>query len=161
MGVVHGCALFVPPMVERGTGHVVNVASAAGYLASPQLTAYSATKFAVLGLSEALREELRPHGLGVTAICPGLINTPITMSSRTRGAASDPSRRERVAAMYARRNYGPERVARNILKAVHRDRTVAPISPEAWFGYGLKRISPRLVGWITRKTGELDERRGH
>ena len=83
MGVVHGCNLFVPPMVERGAGgHVVNVSSAAGYLASPPLTAYSSTKFAVLGLSEALREELRPHGIGVTAICPGLINTPITTSSR-------------------------------------------------------------------------------
>jgi NAD(P)-dependent dehydrogenase (short-subunit alcohol dehydrogenase family) len=157
MGVVHGCKLFVPPMVERGAGgHVVNVASAAGYLASPALTAYSSTKFAVLGLSEALREELRPHDIGVTAICPGLINTPITTSSRARGRLADPSRRERVAAMYARRNYGPERVARNILKAVERERTVAPVSPEAWFGYAAKRISPRFVGWLTRRADALD-----
>ena len=158
MGVVHGCSLFVPPMVERGIGgHVVNVSSAAGYLASPPLTAYSSTKFAVLGLSEALREELRPHGIGVTAICPGLINTPITTSSRTRGKAAAPGRQERIAAMYARRNYGPERVARNILKAVDRNRTVAPISPEAWIGYGLKRLSPRLTGWVTRRTAELGD----
>ena len=157
LGVVHGCKLFVPPMVERGTGgHVVNVASAAGYLASPALTAYSSTKYAVLGLSEALREELRPHGIGVTAICPGLINTPITTSSRARGAAADPERRERIAAMYRRRDYGPQRVARNILKAVHRGRTVAPVSPEAWLGYFLKRLSPRLVGRITRRFGGVD-----
>ncbi|HEX6116633.1 MAG TPA: SDR family NAD(P)-dependent oxidoreductase [Solirubrobacterales bacterium] len=159
LGVVHGCKLFVPPMVDRGIGgHVVNVSSAAGYLASPVLTAYSSTKFAVLGLSEALREELRPHGIGVTAICPGLINTPITMSSRTRGASSDPARRERIAAMYRRRNYGPDRVARNILKAVARNRTVAPVSPEAWFGYGLKRLSPRLTGWVARRTADLGDR---
>lgn len=158
LGVVHGCNLFVPPMVERGAGgHVVNVASAAGYLASPVLAAYSTTKFAVLGLSEALREELRPHRIGVTAICPGLINTPITRSSRARGDAADPERRERIAKVYERRNYGPDRVAGNILKAVHRDRTVAPISPEAWFGYGLKRLSPRLTGWVTRRTASLGD----
>jgi NAD(P)-dependent dehydrogenase (short-subunit alcohol dehydrogenase family) len=152
MGVVHGCKFFVPAMVERGTGgHVVNVASAAGYLASPVLTAYSATKFAVLGLSEALSEELRPHGIGVTAICPGLINTPITTSSRARGESADPARREKIAAAYRRRNYGPDRVARNILKAVDRGRVVAPVSPEAWFGYGAKRISPRLVAWLSRR----------
>ena len=78
-GVVHGCHFFVPKMVARGRGgHVVNVASAAGYLASEVLSAYSTTKFAVVGLSEALRDELAPRGIGVTAICPGIINTPIT-----------------------------------------------------------------------------------
>ena len=159
LGVVHGCKLFVPPMVDRGAGgHVVNVSSAAGYLASPVLTAYSATKFAVLGMSEALREELRPHAIGVTAICPGVINTPITTSSRARGASADPGRRERIAAMYRRRNYGPDRVARNILKAVQRERTVAPVSPEAWFGYFLKRLSPRLAGWTTRTASSLGDR---
>ena len=71
LGVVHGCHFFLPAMVERGRGgHVVNLSSMAGYHASPTLNAYSATKFAVLGLSEALREELRPHRIGVTAVCP-------------------------------------------------------------------------------------------
>jgi NAD(P)-dependent dehydrogenase (short-subunit alcohol dehydrogenase family) len=152
MGVVHGCHLFLPPMVERGRGgHVVNLSSAAGFYATPSLVAYSATKFAVLGLSEALREELQPHGIGVTAICPGIINTPITTSSRMRGASAAPGAQERVAEMYRRRNYGPDRVARNILKAVERNRAVAPISPEAWFAYGLTRVSPRLAGWTARR----------
>ena len=62
-GIVHGCHFFVPKMVARGRGgHVVNVASAAGYLASEALSAYSTTKFAVVGLSEALRDELKPRG---------------------------------------------------------------------------------------------------
>ena len=85
MGVVHGCHFFVPRMVERGMGgHVANLSSMAGFHASPALLAYTATKFAVLGLSEALREELRPHGIGVTAICPGIINTPITTNASAR-----------------------------------------------------------------------------
>jgi NAD(P)-dependent dehydrogenase (short-subunit alcohol dehydrogenase family) len=156
MGVVHGCHFFLPPMVERGQGgHVANLSSAAGFYATPSLVAYSATKFAVLGLSESLREELQPHGIGVTAICPGIINTPITSSARLRGAAAEPGARERVVALYRRRNYGPDRVARNILKAVERNRSVAPISPEAWFAYAMKRASPRLAGWTARRMDAL------
>jgi NAD(P)-dependent dehydrogenase (short-subunit alcohol dehydrogenase family) len=158
MGVVHGCHFFVPRMVARGSGgHVANVSSMAGYHASPALAAYSATKFAVLGLSEALREELRPHGIGVTAICPGIINTPITRNARARGAAEDPKMRERVVSLYERRNYGPDRVARNILKAVERNRSVAPIAPEAWLAYAIKRASPRLAGWAARRMAAATE----
>jgi NAD(P)-dependent dehydrogenase (short-subunit alcohol dehydrogenase family) len=158
MGVVHGCHFFVPPMVARGAGgHVANVSSMAGYHASPALAAYSATKFAVLGLSEALREELRPHGIGVTAICPGVINTPITRSARARGAADDPKIRERMVSLYERRNYGPDRVALNILKAVERNRSVAPIAPEAWVAYAIKRVSPRLAGWAARRMASAAE----
>jgi NAD(P)-dependent dehydrogenase (short-subunit alcohol dehydrogenase family) len=158
MGVVHGCHFFVPPMVARGAGgHVANVSSMAGYHASPALAAYSATKFAVLGLTEALREELRPHGIGVTAICPGVINTPITRSARARGAADDPKIRERMVSLYERRNYGPDRVALNILKAVERNRSVAPIAPEAWMAYAIKRVSPRLAGWAARRMASAAE----
>jgi NAD(P)-dependent dehydrogenase (short-subunit alcohol dehydrogenase family) len=158
MGVVHGCHFFVPKMVERGTGgHVANVSSMAGFHASPALVAYSATKFTVLGLSEALREELRPHGIGVTAICPGIINTPITRNARARGKADDPVLRERLVALYQRRNYGPDRVAHNILKAVERNRSVAPIAPEAWLAYAIKRVSPRLAGWTARRLADAAE----
>jgi NAD(P)-dependent dehydrogenase (short-subunit alcohol dehydrogenase family) len=157
LGVVHGCHFFLPAMVERGSGHVVNLASMAGYNASPLLAAYSATKFAVLGLSEAMREELRPKGIGVTAVCPGIINTPITTNARARGAANDPQLRQRAVRVYQRRNYTPERVAVNILKAVQRERTVAPVAPEAWAGYAMKRISPRLTGWVARRSARLTE----
>ncbi len=160
LGVVHGCHFFIPPMVARGSGHVVNLASMAGYFANPALVAYSATKFAVLGLSEGLRDELHAAHIGVTAICPGIINTPITRNSRARGAADDPAARERFVRLYQRRNYGPERVAVNILKAVERDRAVAPVSPEAWAAYGLKRLSPGLTGWLSRKVAAAAENGG-
>jgi NAD(P)-dependent dehydrogenase (short-subunit alcohol dehydrogenase family) len=151
-GVVHGCHFFVPKMVARKRGgHVVNVASAAAYLASEALCAYSTTKFAVLGLSEALRDELQPHGIGVTAICPGIINTPITGSARLRGKAALPGAREQMVAFYQRRNYGPERVAQAIVKAVARNAAVAPVSPEAWALYLLKRLSPGFTAWLNRR----------
>jgi len=157
MGVVHGIYFFVPGMVERGRGgHVVNLSSLAGYLATAPLAAYSATKFAVLGLSEALRAELAEHDIGVTAVCPGIINTPITTNTRARGTSDDPAFRERTVKLYQRRNYGPDRVARNILKAVDRNRGVAPVSPESWIAYGIKRASPAFAGWLARKVGDAN-----
>jgi NAD(P)-dependent dehydrogenase (short-subunit alcohol dehydrogenase family) len=159
-GVVHGCHFFVPRMVARKRGgHVVNVASAAAYLASEALCAYSTTKFAVLGLSEALRDELQPHGIGVTAICPGIINTPITGSARLRGKAALPGAREQMVAFYQRRNYGPERVAQAIVKAVARNAAVAPVSPEAWVLYLLKRSSPGFTAWLNRRMAQRFEAR--
>jgi NAD(P)-dependent dehydrogenase (short-subunit alcohol dehydrogenase family) len=158
-GVVHGCHFFVPRMVARARGgHVVNVASAAGYVASESLAAYATTKFAVVGLSEALRDELGPHGIGVTAVCPGIIDTPITASARLRGKAALPGARERMADLYRRRNYGPDRVAEKILKAVARNAPVAPISPEAWALYLLKRLSPGLTAWLNRRLNDRFER---
>jgi NAD(P)-dependent dehydrogenase (short-subunit alcohol dehydrogenase family) len=149
MGVVHGCHMFVPAMVERGRGgHVVNLSSAAGYFANPSLAAYTATKFAVLGLSEALRIELRSHGIGVTAVCPGLINTPITRNSRLRGTAE--AQRERVVRIYERRNYGPDRVAQRILHAVRHNRAVMPVTAEAWAMWWLARFAPPVARGLSR-----------
>jgi NAD(P)-dependent dehydrogenase (short-subunit alcohol dehydrogenase family) len=151
MGVVHGCHFFVPKMVERGAGgHVVNVASAAGYLPSELLSAYTATKYAVLGLSESLHIELHRRGIGVSAICPGIINTGITRSARLRGVAAVDGAREAMVAGYQRRNYGPERVAQNILRAVQRNRVVAPVAIEAWAAYYLKRIAPWAIHALAR-----------
>jgi len=150
LGVVHGCHFFIPSMVQRGAGgHVINVSSAAGYSASSTLAAYNATKFSVLGLSEALWEELRPHSIGVTAVCPGLIDTPITRNTRLVGEMDKPEVREEIVRGYQRRGYTPDRVARNILKAVEKNRLLAPISPEAWALYYLKRFAP----WLLRRLG--------
>jgi NAD(P)-dependent dehydrogenase (short-subunit alcohol dehydrogenase family) len=154
-GVVHGCHYFVPKMVARGRGgHVVNVSSAAGYTATSMLAAYNATKFAVLGLSEALWDELRPEGISVTAICPGIIDTPITRSARLVGGMDTDRAREEMVSGYRRRGYTPERVADNVVKAMQRDRLVAPISPEAWGMYYLKRFAPWALRWLARRMGE-------
>ena len=156
MGVVHGCDAFIPAMINSGCGgQVVNVSSAAGLLANPQLSAYSATKFAVLGLSEALRTELQPHGIGVTAICPGVINTAITTASPIRGTGDADARRQRLAATYKKRGYTPERAAHNILRAVGRNRAVAPIAAEAHAMYVLSRVAPPLARWVAARMAEV------
>jgi NAD(P)-dependent dehydrogenase (short-subunit alcohol dehydrogenase family) len=148
MGVVNGNAAFVPAMAERGSGHVVNVSSAAGVLANPQLSAYSATKFAVFGLTEALRMELAPRGVRVTAICPGIINTAITTSSPYRGGNED-ARRAKTSAAYAKRGYTAQRAATNILRAIERGKAVGPITPEAHIMYVLSRVAPPIARWMS------------
>ncbi|OBB31331.1 oxidoreductase [Mycolicibacterium peregrinum] len=158
MGVVHGCEAFLPTMIDSGRGgHIVNLSSAAGLLANPQLTAYSATKFAVLGLSEALRMELRPQGIGVTAVCPGIINTAITQNSPIRGDGDVDERRRQLESTYRKRGYTPERVARNILRAVDRNRAVAPVAAEAHLMYALSRTAPPLARWIATRMAELSK----
>jgi NAD(P)-dependent dehydrogenase (short-subunit alcohol dehydrogenase family) len=78
-GVVHGIQAFVPSMVERNCGHILNTASVGGLLALPASAPYSATKFAIVGISEALAEELKMRGstVGVSVLCPGEVRTAI------------------------------------------------------------------------------------
>jgi NAD(P)-dependent dehydrogenase (short-subunit alcohol dehydrogenase family) len=84
-GVFNGVITFGAGMRERGSGHIVNTASMAGLLGSPGLGAYTAAKFAVVGLSEALRAELAPHGVGVTVLCPGLVRTNLGLNDIEEG----------------------------------------------------------------------------
>jgi NAD(P)-dependent dehydrogenase (short-subunit alcohol dehydrogenase family)/pimeloyl-ACP methyl ester carboxylesterase len=152
-GVIHGCRLFGARMAERGQGgHIVNTASAAAYQPSRLLPAYSTSKAAVLMLSECLRAELAPKGIGVTAVCPGIVNTNITATARFTGVdeAEQRRRRQRSARLYGLRNYPPEKVADAILDAVARDKPVAPVTPEAKGAHLLSRLAPGLLRRIAR-----------
>ncbi|MFJ9666554.1 SDR family oxidoreductase [Streptomyces sp. NPDC101219] len=152
-GVIHGCRLFGRQMTERGQGgHIVNVASAAAFLPSRSLPAYSTSKAAVLMLSACLRAELAERDIGVTAICPGFVNTAITSTARFAGAAEEEEQRlrERAARLYGLRDYPPEKVAGAILRAVVDDEAVVPVTPEARGGYALSRWMPGVLRRIAR-----------
>ena len=152
-GVIHGSRLFGRQMVDRGQGgHIVNVASAAAYIPSRTLPAYSTSKAAVLMLSECLRAELAGAGVGVTAICPGVVNTPITRTSRFVGISAEEQERRRRAAVrfYGRRNFGPERVAAEILRAVRANPAVLPVSAEAKGAYVLAHAAPAVLRALAR-----------
>ncbi|GAV41492.1 SDR family oxidoreductase [Streptomyces acidiscabies] len=152
-GVIHGCRLFGRDMVERGQGgHIVNIASAAAYQPSRVLSAYGTSKAAVLMLSESLRAELAGKGIGVSAICPGLINTGITSTATFVGvdAQEQERRRERSSRMYGRRNYPPEKVADAVVRAVVRNDAVVPVTPEAKGSRLLSRLSPRVLRAFAR-----------
>jgi NAD(P)-dependent dehydrogenase (short-subunit alcohol dehydrogenase family) len=84
-GVVNGVVTFVPRMKARGEGgHVVNTASMGAFVAGPGAGIYTTAKFGVLGLSDALRWSLLPHGIGVSVVCPGLVKSKIYESDRIR-----------------------------------------------------------------------------
>lgn len=76
-GVIFGTKAVAPGMVDRGHGHIVNVASAVGRLAVADGATYSASKFAAVGFSEAIRSELRPHGIDVTVVLPTVVQTEL------------------------------------------------------------------------------------
>jgi NADP-dependent 3-hydroxy acid dehydrogenase YdfG len=76
-GVMTGCKLAIPKMKARGRGHLVNIASMAGRAGYANAVTYCTTKFAVVGLSEALRAELRDTGIEVSVVCPGVVNTEL------------------------------------------------------------------------------------
>jgi NAD(P)-dependent dehydrogenase (short-subunit alcohol dehydrogenase family) len=147
-GVIHGCHFFVPPMRDRGRGHVVNVSSIFGVVAPPDVLGYSTTKFGVFGLSESLRGELAPHGIHVTTVCPGMIATNIIHSGRFAGTTGD--RRDKTASTFAKRGARPEKVAAAIVDAVKRPKSVITVAAEAHFLYFLKRFAPRLTQRITQ-----------
>ncbi len=87
MGVVHGIQVLVPLIKEHGEGgHVVNTASVAGLMALPTVGIYTATKYAVVGISETLRGEVAPSGIGVSVICPSFVKTRLHEGHRNRPA---------------------------------------------------------------------------
>lgn len=86
MGVVHGSQVFAPLFLERGEGHIVNTASVGGFLSFSTLAIYCASKYAVVGYSEALQMELTPRGIGVSILCPGMVRTNLSSSDRLRPA---------------------------------------------------------------------------
>ncbi len=146
-GVIHGCRLFAPQMVERGQGgHIVNIASLGAFTPSRALPAYSVAKAGVKTLSDCLRAELAGHGIGVSAICPGIVSTSIARNAVYVGAASRSLSEKAVR----RRHYPPERVAAHILRAVHRNEAVVPVNLEGKLGYALSRISPAIVRRMAR-----------
>ena len=152
-GVIHGSKLFGRQMVDRGEGgHIVNVASAAAFFPSRTLPAYSTSKAAVLMLSECLRAELASKDIGVSAICPGLINTSITRTSSFVGLAREEQekRRREAIRIYQLRNFTPDRVATEIIRAVRENIAVVPVAPEAKALRVLSRLSPRVMRLLAR-----------
>ena len=158
MGTVHGVQAFVPRMLRQGRpGHVVNTASMAGLVASAELVPYSTSKFAVVGLSEALNAELAPNGIRVTALCPGIIDTDIVHSATYRGEIAAGA--ERIQRFYRERGASPDVVAAAVVGVVRRKRLIQPVP------YGhvlplwlLHRVSPRASQAVSRLMPRLDRR---
>jgi short-subunit dehydrogenase len=143
VGVLTGTRLAGARFVARGHGHVVNVASVMGTLASPNAATYVATKHAVVGFSEALRQEWRGTGVEVTAICPGFVRTELIAGMSAPGAL------ERFLVV------DPEQVAALVVREIGRGRSRTVYTPRTIGGLSrLARTMPTGVrDWAFRATG--------
>ena len=119
-GVIRGVRAFLPHMLERGSGHIINTASLAGLFAYAwDSVPYITGKFAVAGFTEALALYAKPLGVGVTLVCPGLVDTNLGETARFVGVA-DPS--EWLREIQLPPAVAPEEVATRVVDAVAEDR---------------------------------------
>src|SRR4029079_11265692 len=149
-GVVNGCRSFAKRLVERGTGgHIVNVASMASYTPVNVMNAYCTSKAAVYMFSDCLRAGLDLAGIGLTTICPSVIGTNIVET--TRFSLPDARRldaatlRARAQKGFAVRHYRPDKVAKAIVAAVKSNKAIRPVTPEAYFVYGVAHALPQAM----------------
>lgn len=146
LGVIHGCHSFIPRFRRAGSGHVINVASAAGLVSFPTMAPYNATKAAVVALSEALRAEVSHLGIHVTVLCPTFFVTNIIKAGRGPG---DPRDAEEATRMMERSRLQAPDVARAALKAVAKDQLYCVPMLDGRLAWRLKRLWPALFGTLT------------
>lgn len=140
-GTIIGIQTFVPRMLRQGgEAHLINTASGLGLVAAPGMAPYCASKFAVVGISESLTSELAPKGIGVTVLCPGIINTAIVDAARLAGRSDN--LRDKIRALYRERGASAESVAADLLAGVRANAPVV-ITPKSQVGplWALKRSS--------------------
>lgn len=140
MGVVRGCHLFAPLLVAQGSGHIVNIASFAGIAQAPAMAGYNVAKIGVIGLSESLRAEMQPHGVGVSVVCPSFFKTNILEQFRS----PDPRLRDVAGKLVDRATVTAADVARDIHRGVEKNRFMIITHADARWFYRLKRFAPEL-----------------
>lgn len=157
MGVVRGCKLFSQLFKEQGYGHLINVASIAGLIYSPEMASYNATKAGVVALSETLRAELAPSNIGVSVVCPGFFQTNLAETARS----PDAGVQQMINKLLGSSKINSDDIANIIYQSV------APgkfwILPHASYKYlwYLKRYLPTLYhqGMVSMATKMLNKRK--
>lgn len=151
-GVVHGVHAFLPRMIEQGSGHIVNTASMAGLVGLPMVAPYCASKFAVVGLSEALNAELAAHGIHVTVVCPGATRTKVLENARLGLPVGVNEKLIGALGSHAR---GPEHIAALVVEAVRTRRSFVVSGMEMVPLWLLRRVSVRLYHRLSRTLTRL------
>lgn len=145
-GVVTVCRAFVPAMIRAGSGHVVNIASAAGFVSAPGMAAYNVSKAAVISLSESLRVEMAAHGIGVSVVCPSFFRTNL-LDDFSGSEAS----RQMAQRLMEKSPLDADDVARLIRRGVRRNEFMMVPHADAWRVLMLKRLAPDLFFGAVKK----------
>ena len=142
LGTLYWTKALLPQMVERGTGWIVFLASVAGKLGVPEESAYAASKFAMVGLAEALSLEVEDAGVHVLTVCPGAINTPFF----------DAEALQRMPAVARRMMIEPERVIDAIVNALARGQHEITVPKMLAAGYIVRALAPGFMRRNTKRT---------
>jgi NAD(P)-dependent dehydrogenase (short-subunit alcohol dehydrogenase family) len=133
---------LLPSLLARREAHIVNVCSMFGLVGMPKLAAYSTTKFALVGFSESLRNECGRDGLGVTALCPGFVDTNLFTSA----PLGEKQKKHKVPPRVFRTT--PDKVAHAAVKAIRRNRRMVVMTPAAWLLVSAKRFVPGAMDFV-------------
>jgi NAD(P)-dependent dehydrogenase (short-subunit alcohol dehydrogenase family) len=133
---------LLPSMLERPEAHVLNVCSMFGLVGMPKLAAYSTAKFAMVGFSEVLRNECGRDGLGVTALCPGFVDTNLFTSA----PLGEKQKEHKIPPRIFQTT--PEKVAHAAVKAIRRNKRMVVMTPAAWLLVSAKRFMPGALDLI-------------
>ena len=160
-GVVYGCKVFLPVLLEQPSAHIVNISSVFGMVAPPEQTAYCASKFAVRGFTESLRHELEETDVVVSSVHPGGIRTDIARNSRIGSGTPADYKAQGVVFFDKVAKTSPEKAADVIVRGVKKKETRILIGADAWAINFVSRLFPRrYLDVIHRITGHrLDLRK--
>ncbi len=139
-GVVYGCKAFLPLIKKAKKGHIVNISSVLGMVSLPTVSAYNASKFAVRGFTESLRQELEGTSVHVCCVHPGGIDTNIALNSR--GAINNMSQVEKAERFKKVARTSPEYAAKKITKAIQKRKNRLLIGTDAHLMSALSRLLP-------------------
>ena len=130
---------LLPTLLSREESHILNIASICGLVGLSRVAAYSTSKFALVGLSESLRAEFGRQGVGVTALCPGFVDTNL-FSAAPRGKDLKENKQPPRWMLAT-----PEAIANRAVRAIYRNQGLVVIQPYARLTYLLKRLAPGLL----------------
>jgi len=143
LGLIWTAQAVLPPMIERRSGHIINVGSLAGWIASPTYSIYAATKFGVRGFTDSLRREVSVYGIHVSGIYPGSVDTEFRAHARIRRKTGmiTPKRMRLTA----------EQVAQAVFQLAQHPRRVVFLPGYMRWVVALNGLFPGLVDWVVRK----------
>lgn len=159
-GVIHGCKFFLPLLREQKEARIVNISSVFGLIAPPGQTAYGASKYAIRGFSESLREELRGSGIAVTCVHPAGIRTNIANNGRA-GAATDLQGQAQARELFNRvAVITPEDAARTIVRGILRNKDRVLIGADAYRMDRMARMFPTraatmFANWMEKRREKM------
>jgi short-subunit dehydrogenase len=137
-------AMEAQGLTDNKERHIVNIASAAGVLSFPGMSAYSATKAAVISLSNCLRSELAPANIGVTTVCPTHVRTPIVETIQLFGRMNNPKIQKSVAKQFSTAKLTGDDIARGTLKAINKNTSLVILGGDGKLGDIIQRFSRQM-----------------